>query len=135
MAVNDLTASSRQLAARWSTAASILMIPLAANHRRLRLQWAHEHRAWQADWRQVVFPDESRFNLWDYDGRIRVRRYAGKRCLPECVIERHNGLTPRVMVLGAISYHGRSSLLQIESNLSSKRYVREVLQPEVVPFL
>ncbi|GFV66549.1 uncharacterized protein TNCV_3894421 [Trichonephila clavipes] len=30
-----------------------------ANPRRLRLQWAHEHRTW-ADWHQVVFSDESR---------------------------------------------------------------------------
>ncbi|GFS51020.1 transposable element Tc1 transposase [Trichonephila clavipes] len=36
--------------------------------------------------------------MWDYDGRIRVRRYAGERCLPECVIERYRGLTPGVMV-------------------------------------
>ncbi|GFV51542.1 transposable element Tc1 transposase [Trichonephila clavipes] len=110
-AVNDRTASSRYLAARWSTNIGVLMstssirrcllhrglrarvplyrMPLRANHRRLHLQWAHEHRAWQADWPQVVFSDESRFNLWDHDGRIRVRRYAGERCLQECVIERH----------------------------------------------
>ncbi|GFX98914.1 uncharacterized protein TNCV_1504901 [Trichonephila clavipes] len=42
--------------------------------------------------------EESRFNLQDHDGRIRVRRCAGERCLPECVIERHSGLTPGVMV-------------------------------------
>ncbi|GFS81887.1 transposable element Tcb1 transposase [Trichonephila clavipes] len=110
MAANDRTTSSRQWAARWSTAISILIlassirrcllhrglrarvllyrIPLTANHRRPRLQWAHEHRAWQADWDQVVFLDESHFNLWDHDGRIRVRRYAGEHCLPECVIDR-----------------------------------------------
>ncbi|GFT11601.1 transposable element Tc1 transposase [Trichonephila clavipes] len=109
MAVNDSTASSRQLAARWSTATGILTlassirqrllhrglcvrvplyrIPLTANHRRLHLQWAQEHRVWQAHWHQVVFLEESRFNLWDHDGRIRVRRSAGERCLPECVIE------------------------------------------------
>ncbi|GFV52877.1 transposable element Tc1 transposase [Trichonephila clavipes] len=108
-AVNDLTASSWQLEARWSTATGVLMsalsmcrrplhcglrarvplyrIPHTANHRLLRLQWAHEHRAWQADWHQVVFSDDSRFNLRDHDGRIRVRRYIGERCLPECVIE------------------------------------------------
>ncbi|GFW80938.1 transposable element Tc1 transposase [Trichonephila clavipes] len=56
---------------------------------------------------------KSRFSLWDHDGRIRVRRSAGERCLPECVIERNGGLTPGVMVW----------------------YVREVLQPEVIPFL
>ncbi|GFX89265.1 transposable element Tcb1 transposase [Trichonephila clavipes] len=65
--------------------------PLTANHRRLRLQWAHQHRAWQAFWHQVAFSDESRFNLWDHDGRIRVRRHSGERCLLECDIERHSG--------------------------------------------
>ncbi|GFY19581.1 transposable element Tc1 transposase [Trichonephila clavipes] len=136
MVVKDLTASSWQLAARWSTATGILMsassfrrrllhrgfrarvplyrIPLMANHRWLRLQWAHEHRAWKTDWHQVVFSDKSRFNLWDHDGCILVRRYAGERCLPEYVIERHSGLTPKVMVWGVISYHGRSNLLRIE---------------------
>ncbi|GFX71761.1 transposable element Tcb1 transposase [Trichonephila clavipes] len=109
MVVNDRTASSRQLAVRWSTATGVLMsassihrhllhrglratvplyrISLAANHRRLCLQWAHEHRALQADCHQVVFSDEPRFNLWDHDSRIRVIRYAGERCLPECVNE------------------------------------------------
>ncbi|GFV51560.1 transposable element Tcb2 transposase [Trichonephila clavipes] len=70
-AVNDRTASSRYLAARWSTTTGVLMsassirrclllhrglrarvplyrMPLRANHRRLHLQWAHEYRAWQA---------------------------------------------------------------------------------------
>ncbi|GFX69354.1 transposable element Tc1 transposase [Trichonephila clavipes] len=107
--------------------------PLTANHRWLRLQWAHEYRTWQADWYQVVFTDESRFNLWDHDGRVRVRRYAGKRCLPECVIERRSGLTQRVIFWGA--YHRRSNLLRIEGNLNKKRYVCEVLQPEVTSFL
>ncbi|GFX65614.1 transposable element Tc1 transposase [Trichonephila clavipes] len=114
---------------------SLYKIPLTTNLRRLRLQWAHEHRAWQADWLQVVFSDESLFNLGNHDGSIRVRRYAGERCLPECVIEHNSGLTTGVMVWNAISYHGRSNLLRIEGNLNSNRYFREVLHPEVVLFL
>ncbi|GFX09750.1 transposable element Tcb2 transposase [Trichonephila clavipes] len=136
MVVNDRTASFRHLALRWSTATGVLMtalsirrrllhrglrasvplyrIPLTANHRWLRLQWAHVHRAWQTDWHQVVFSDESRFNLWNHDGRIRVRRYAGERCLPDYVIERYSDLTLGVKVWGAISYHGLTNLLRIE---------------------
>ncbi|GFT29050.1 transposable element Tc1 transposase [Trichonephila clavipes] len=108
--------------------------PLTGDHQRLRLQWAHEHRAWHADWHQVIFSDESRFNLGDHDGCIRVRRYSGERCFPNCVIERHSSQTPGVIVWNAISYHGRSNLLQFESDLNSNRYVREVLQLEVVTF-
>ncbi|GFX48573.1 uncharacterized protein TNCV_584711 [Trichonephila clavipes] len=74
-------------------------------------------------------------SLWDHNGCIRVRRYACECCRPECVIERYSGLTPGVLVWGAISYYGRSNLLRIEGNLNSNRYVREVLQPEVFPFL
>ncbi|GFX23597.1 HTH_Tnp_Tc3_2 domain-containing protein [Trichonephila clavipes] len=84
------------MAARWSTATGVLMsaspirgrllhrglrarVPLhrilvTANHRWLSLQWAHEHRTWQADWHQVVFTDEWIMELWDQGGRIRVRR-------------------------------------------------------------
>ncbi|GFT23627.1 uncharacterized protein TNCV_3511051 [Trichonephila clavipes] len=58
---------------------------LTANHRWLRLQWAHEHIAWQADWHQAVFSDESCFSLWDYDSHIHVRLFGGERCLPCCI--------------------------------------------------
>ncbi|GFV72096.1 transposable element Tc1 transposase [Trichonephila clavipes] len=75
-------------------------IPLTQNHRRLRLHWANVHRSWRADWLQVVFCDKSRFNLWHHDGRTRVRLYAGERRIPECIIERHSGQTPGVMVWG-----------------------------------
>ncbi|GFW90609.1 transposable element Tc1 transposase [Trichonephila clavipes] len=109
--------------------------PLTQNHRHLRLQWANVHRSWHADWQQVVFSDESRFNLWHHDGRIRVRRYAGERHIPECIIELHSGRTLGVTVWGAIAYHGRSQLLQIVGNLNSTRYINEVLQPQDIPFL
>ncbi|GFU25230.1 transposable element Tcb1 transposase [Trichonephila clavipes] len=55
--------------------------------------------------------DEEHFTLRDRDGCIRVRRFAGERCLPDCVIERYSGLIPRVMVWGAISYQEQSNLL------------------------
>ncbi|GFU44565.1 transposable element Tcb2 transposase [Trichonephila clavipes] len=53
----------------------------------------------------------------DHDGRICVRHYAGERCLPECITERHSGLTHGVIVWGVISYHGRSNLLRIEAGI------------------
>ncbi|GFT81510.1 uncharacterized protein TNCV_3673611 [Trichonephila clavipes] len=82
---------------------------------------------------QWTTEDESHFNLWDQDGRNRVRCYADERCIPEGIIERHSCLTPRFIVWGVISYHGRSNLLRIEVNINSNSY--EVLPPEVVPFL
>ncbi|GFX67597.1 transposable element Tc1 transposase [Trichonephila clavipes] len=86
MAQTDRTASSKKLAAQWSTATGassiwrrllqrglraripLYRIPLTQNHRHLRLQWTNVHRSWRAYWLQVVFSDESRFNLWHHDG-------------------------------------------------------------------
>ena len=80
-----------------------------------------------AEWRNVVFSDESRFNMYYNDGRIRVRRYAGERNLRACILQWHRGQTPSVIVWGAIGYNTRSLLLFIEGNLYSNRYIREVL--------
>ena len=101
MAVTDRTASSTVLSRRCSTATGLDLsastvrrrllraglvarmplrrLPLFRHHQRLRLQWARERRHWRAEWRNVVFSDESRFNMSYNDGRIRVRRYAGGR--------------------------------------------------------
>ena len=47
---------------------------LTANHRRLRLNWAQRWRNLTvAHWQHVIFGDESRFQLYPVDGRLRVR--------------------------------------------------------------
>ncbi|GFX68809.1 putative transposase rhodnius neglectus [Trichonephila clavipes] len=79
-------------------------------NRKRRLEFALKYKNKPMDfWKKIIISDESkfeiftppsirknesRFNLWDYDGRICVRRYAGERYLPDYVIERHSGLFP-----------------------------------------
>ena len=56
---------------------------LTANHRHLLLEWAQ--RWWNltvAHWQHVTFGDESRFQLYLVDGRLRVRRLPGERFRP-----------------------------------------------------
>ncbi|KAJ8879210.1 hypothetical protein PR048_019816 [Dryococelus australis] len=66
---------------------------------------------------------------------VGVRRYSGDRNLAACIVERHSGQTSSVMVWGAIGYIVRSGLLCIENNLNRNRYIREVLEPEVLPLV
>ncbi|GFS50566.1 HTH_Tnp_Tc3_2 domain-containing protein [Trichonephila clavipes] len=48
---------------------------LTAPHKALRLTWAHQHRHWTVDdWKHVAWSDESRFQLNQADGRVRVWR-------------------------------------------------------------
>ena len=110
-------------------------LPLSRNHQRLRQQWARERCHWHAEWQNVVFSDESRFNMSYNDSRIRVRCYAGERNLRACILQQHRGPTPSVMVWGTIGYNMQSHLQHIEDNLNRNHYIREVLQPEVLPLL
>ncbi|GFY14007.1 transposable element Tcb1 transposase [Trichonephila clavipes] len=72
-------------------------LPLTQNHRCLRRQWGDEKRMWAAEWNKVVFTDESRC-LQHHDGRIRVWRHRGESMLNSCVMHRHTGSAPGIMV-------------------------------------
>ncbi|GFU77241.1 transposable element Tcb1 transposase [Trichonephila clavipes] len=113
----------------------LLGLPLTQNRRRLRRQWGDERRMWMAEWNEVVFTDESRICLQHHDGRIRVWRHRGARMLNSCVMHRHTGPAPGIMVWGCIGYHSRTPIVRIAGSLKSQRYISEMLEPVVLPFL
>ncbi|GFX86513.1 transposable element Tcb1 transposase [Trichonephila clavipes] len=92
-------------------------LPLTQNHRRLRRQWCDERRMWAAEWNEVVFNAESRICLQHHDGRIRVWKHRGERMLNSCVMHRHTGPAPDIMVWGSIGYHSRTPLVRTADTL------------------
>ncbi|GFX98484.1 transposable element Tcb2 transposase [Trichonephila clavipes] len=67
------------------------VLPLTPTHRSLRLEWCRARRNWTAaEWNQVVFSDESRFNISSDDNRIHVWRPHGERVNPAFVLQRHS---------------------------------------------
>ncbi|GFX35558.1 transposable element Tc1 transposase [Trichonephila clavipes] len=113
----------------------LLGLPLTQNHRRLRRQWCDERRMWLAEWNEVVFTDESRICLQHHDGRVRVWKHRGERMLNSCVMNRHTGPAPDIMVWSGIGYHSRTPLVRIAGTLNSQRYISEVLESVVLPYL
>ena len=104
-------------------------------HKAARLQWARGHRHWtRAQWRRVLFTDESRFGLHNVDGRLRVWRRTGERFAQNCVqpVVQYRGGS--VMVWGGISETGKTDLVHIQGNLNGQRYRDEVVQPHVLPY-
>ncbi|GFY32981.1 transposable element Tcb1 transposase [Trichonephila clavipes] len=118
-----------------STRRPLLGLPLTQNHRSLRRQWCDERRMWATEWNEVVFTDESRICLQYHDRRIRVRRHRGDKMLKSSVIHRHSGPAPGIMVWGSIGYHSRTPLVRIAGTLNSQRYISEVLESVVLPYL
>ncbi|GFU67017.1 uncharacterized protein TNCV_655561 [Trichonephila clavipes] len=55
--------------------------------------------------------------------------------LSSCVMHRHTGPAPGSMVWGGIGYHSHIPLVRIAGTLNSQRYISEVLESVVLPYL
>ncbi|GFW37478.1 transposable element Tcb2 transposase [Trichonephila clavipes] len=55
--------------------------------------------------------------------------------LNSCVMYRHTDPAPGIMVWGGIGYHSRTPLVRIAGSLNSQRFISEVLEPVVHPYL
>ncbi|GFU05064.1 transposable element Tcb2 transposase [Trichonephila clavipes] len=112
------------------------VLPLMPTHRRLHLVWCRARGNWTtAELNKVVFSDESRFNLSSDDNRVRGWRPRGERLNPAFAFQRHTAHTAGVMVWGAIAYNTRSPLVLIRGTMTAQRYVRDILQPHVLPLM
>ena len=113
----------------------MVCVPLNAQHRRARRQWAVEHCEWgHGEWSSVLFSDESRFSLQSDNRRILIWRERGTRNYPAHVREVSQYGGGGLMVWAGISV-GRRTPLHIIRNgtLTALRYRDEILRPHVVP--
>ena len=87
------------------------------------------------NWRDVMFSDESRFNLTQADCRQRVYRRRKERYAKNCVVQHDKFGGGDGMVLGAINHNFRSSLIILKNTLTARRYIDQVLRPELLPLI
>ena len=107
---------------------------LTANHRRLRLELAQRWlNLTVAHWQLIIFGDESRFQLYPVDGRLRVRRLPGERFRPGCQAHRVQAGGGSVHVWGAFHNSTKSPLVLPDGYLTGVLY-RGILQSTLVPF-
>ncbi|GFX75237.1 alpha-soluble NSF attachment protein [Trichonephila clavipes] len=64
-----------------------------------------------------------------------VWRHCGERMLNSYVMHPYTGPAPGIMVCGGIGYHSRTLLVRIVGTLNSQRYISEVLEAVVLPYL
>ena len=109
--------------------------PLTPRHRRCRLVFARDHTPFgRQRLRNVLWTDESKFNLDFNDGRRRVWRQRNERFLDCCVVEHDRFGGGSVLVWAGISYDGHTDLYVIRNGaLTGVRYRDEILHPIVRP--
>ena len=106
---------------------------LTRRHRQQRLQWARNQRG--QNWQRVVFSDESRFNVSNADGRIRVYRRRYERSANNCVLQHNRYGGGGVMVWGAFNHRFKSPLVVCQGNITARSYINQILRPVAVPLL
>ena len=111
-------------------------VPLSQRHRQARLAWTRQHRRWtNQQWAAVLFTDESGFLLDMLDRRRRVWRRRGERYANCAIVEHDRYGGGSLMVWSGISVRSRTELLVLYGTLTGQRYINEVLQPVVLPFV
>ncbi|GFX69305.1 transposable element Tcb1 transposase [Trichonephila clavipes] len=83
----------------------------------------------------MVLTDESRFYIQLLDGRIRVWRHRGERLLNCCIMHRHTGPAPDIMVWSGIRFHFRTPLGHIPCTPNSQRCISEVLKSMLLLYI
>jgi hypothetical protein len=107
---------------------------LADRHRRSRLAWCLARHGWNLrTWCNIHWSDESRFLLHVTDGRMRVWRHKNTAYTPRNIQPTVPYGGGSVMAWGCISHDCKLDLITIQDNLPGDQYIRDVLQPVVVP--
>ena len=118
---------------RWSVL--LARLSLIPRHRQAWLLWCRESVEWRVELRSVVFNDEGWFCLYASIARTHVRHRPNECHLLECIRLRHTGPTSGSMVWGASSYNSRSHLAFLQGEINSARYIVQVVNPVLLPFL
>ncbi|CAB4485417.1 unnamed protein product [Rhizophagus irregularis] len=107
---------------------------LTEKQRKDRLRWAREKRNWEDEWKQVVWSDESRFALFESDGRVKVWRSPGEAYNKDCIQPTVKFGGGSVMFWGCFGWHGVGPLVVIDGNMNSDDYVN-VLANHFIPWV
>lgn len=109
---------------------------LNREHRVYRRQWAEEHRNWAInEWRNCLFTDESRFRLYNCDGRILVWREQGQRYNEQFMAPDTAFGGGSICVWGGICFNGRTDLVVLHNDtMTAARYRDMIIEPIIVPF-
>ncbi|GFW53684.1 transposable element Tcb1 transposase [Trichonephila clavipes] len=85
-------------------------------------------------WKTVRWSDESRFTVWQSDGRVWVWRMPGERFFSDCVVPTVKFGGGSIMVWGCFSWFGLGPLIPVLGNMNSEMYV-DILDNAAFPTL
>lgn len=101
-----------------------------------RLLWCKERRNWTIeDWADMIWTDESRFEVGHIGGVVWVWRDVDEADLSKCLQPTFKSGRTSVMIWGCISHNHKGPMIILpESSMKGPDYVNWVLKPHFKPF-
>jgi hypothetical protein len=108
---------------------------ISAVNRKKQLQFAREHKDWTIEQcKHVMWSDESRFTLFQNDGRLRMRRQPHPAMDHACIAPTVQASGGSVMIWGCFTWAGLSSGTLCSDHLKSDDYL-DILGNHVHPLI
>ena len=106
---------------------------LTPRHGLQRERWARLHLCMtRAEWANVLFTDEIRFNLFNNDGKMHMYRRRGVRLNDDCVFQMDHFVGGSMMVWGGVSFSSKTDFVIVPGNLNAARYQQDIMLPVAI---
>jgi hypothetical protein len=93
-------------------------------NKKKRLDYAKTHADWdEEEWKTVFYADESKFNLFEFAGRIYVWRRVGEEFKDACLVTTYKSGDKGFMMWGGIGWNGVGPLVFCTQNVTTAYYV------------
>jgi len=106
---------------------------ISEQNKKKRFGWCRMRKNWINEWENIIWSDESRYELFNNDSRNWVWRKKDERYKIECLkptVKNSIG----IMVWGCFCNNKLGPLVLIEGTLNSDRYI-ELLEEHLLPYL
>ncbi|XP_008558725.3 transposable element Tcb1 transposase [Microplitis demolitor] len=131
--ISTTTVKRRLLSAGLRRCVAAKKPKLTNRHKKNRLEWAKAHKNWTIEqWENVLWSDESKFQIFGSNRRVFVRRSKEERASEACTVPtiKHGG--GNVMVWGCFGNSKPGNLVRITGKLNKESYLK-ILQDSAIP--
>jgi transposase len=105
-----------------------------AANRMKRLSWAKKRKNWVNEWENIIWSDESRYEVFRGNGKRYVWRNTQEKYNPKCLIPTFKSGRESVMVWACFIKDKLGPIVRLESRITAKIYIK-LLENYLLPFI